>query len=126
MTREGRKGSERERAGARGRKGWKKGKERHTATTVFLHWTIMVFYIGMVSKPEGQVQKTGKAIAKGSGPALHASRMQRRRHDAKHLPFGIQNVPGLPAPQHYEQIPSTGKHTTRLYFVTHLITLWVC
>jgi len=31
--------------------------------------------LGMVSKPKGQVQKTGKAIAKGFGPALHASRM---------------------------------------------------
>jgi len=31
--------------------------------------------LGMVSKPKSQVQKTGKAIAKGFGPALHASRM---------------------------------------------------
>jgi len=45
--------------------------------------------LGMVSKPEGQVQETGKAIAKGSGSALHASRMQRGRHDEKHLPLGF-------------------------------------
>lgn len=45
--------------------------------------------LGMVSKPKGQVQKTGKAIAKGFSPALDASRMQWGRHDEKHLPFGF-------------------------------------